>query len=207
MKIILVDDHPIVCYGLTLLINHEPDLEVCGEARDIPEALCIIEKTKPDIAVVDISLGNMSGLVLTETIRERYPDVRVLILSMYEESLYAERVLRAGAAGYVMKSEATEKLVKVIRQILNAEIYVSRVVASRLLKLFYSNKLKKGTFFFDNLSDRELEVFQLISCGFRTRDIAEKLQLSPNTIETYLGKIRQKLNLENNRELIRHAIA
>lgn len=205
-KILIVDDHSVVCAGLTLLINKQAHLCVCGEARDAHEALALLEKEKPDMALVDISLKGISGLELTADIRERYPDTRVLILSMHDEFLYAERALQAGAAGYVMKKEASETLITAIEKVLSGSIYVSEVINEQLLKnLVYGRKRKRGGSVRD-LSNREFEVFQLVGQGFSTGEIADKLSLSKKTIETYRMQIKNKLNLNSTRELNRYAI-
>jgi len=201
-KILLVDDHPIVRQGLTQLINQEKDFVVCGEAEDDRQALEIIESKKPDIALVDISLKRGSGIDLIKNIKARFPETLTLVLSMHDASLYAERVLRAGAKGYIMKQEANEKVVKAIRRVLEGHIYVGEKIANRLLNKFVGRRSEASESEVNQLSDRELEVFQLIGQGHATRLIAEKLYLSIKTIETYRENIKQKMSLATATELV-----
>jgi DNA-binding NarL/FixJ family response regulator len=204
--IFIVDDHPIIRQGLALLINREPDLAVCGDAEEAGSALRRIEELKPDLIVVDISLNGPDGLDLLKNIRARDPDLPVLILSMLDESLYAERALRAGASGYIMKQEATERVLIAIRRILGGEIYVSDLMANRMLHRFSGgNRVGQGSPVAD-LTDRELEVFRLIGEGHGTRQIAEQLHLSVKTVESYQAHIKEKLSLKNARELVQRAI-
>lgn len=205
-KIFLVDDHPIVRQGLAELIEQEPDLSVCGEAESAPEALEAIATVKPDIAIVDISLPDASGLELIKEIKAGYADVLVLVLSMHDETLYAERVLRAGAKGYIMKEEATETVMLAIRKVLNGHIYLSERMAGRLLSRFADGTPETDGAPINRLSDRELEVFELIGRGLSTRRIAEKLHLSIKTIESHREHIKEKLKLGSSRELMRYAM-
>ena len=205
-KIIVVDDHPIVRQGLVQMISHEPDLEVCAEAEAAADALKAIAATGPDAAIVDLSLKGSSGLELLKDIRVRYPKLPVLVLSVYDESMYAERALRAGARGYMMKEEAAEKVITAIRRILSGQIYLSESMASRFLHVFVDGRPEGGTSPAERLSDRELEVFQLIGQGFGNTDIARQLHLSPKTVETYRGHIKEKLNLSSSTELLQSAI-
>lgn len=204
--ILLVDDHPIVIEGLTQLINQQQDLIVCGEASDSPGALKAIEALKPNLAIIDISLKSGSGLDLIKSLQQRFPKLPVLVLSMHDESLYAERVLRAGARGYITKQEATEKLITAIRRILDGDIYLNEKVTSKILSRVISTSPAKNLSPVNGLSDRELEVFQLIGQGHGTREIAEMLHLSIKTIETYREHIKEKLKLSNAMELVRHAV-
>lgn len=204
--IFIVDDHPIVRQGLALLINREPDLAVCGDAEEAGSALCRIEEMKPDLAVVDISLNGPDGLDLLKNIRLREPNLPVLILSMLDELLYAERALLAGASGYIMKQEATERVLVAIRRILGGEIYVSDRMASRMLHRFVGGSQVEQRSPIADLSDRELEVFRLIGKGHGTRQIAEELHISVKTVETYQAHIKEKLSLKNARELVQRAI-
>ena len=206
IRVLLVDDHPIVRQGLILMINHESTMEVCAEAETAPDALKAIAGTKPDVAVVDLSLKGTNGLELIKDIKVRFPRLPVLVLSMYDEGVYAERSLRAGARGYMMKEEATEKVLTALRQILAGQIYLSESMASRLLHQVAGGHRQLGESPADVLSDRELEVFQLIGEGFGTSEIAKKLHLSPKTIETYRAHLKEKLNLQNATELLQHAI-
>jgi DNA-binding NarL/FixJ family response regulator len=205
-RVIIVDDHPIIRKGLSDLINQEKDLVVCGQAEDAHEAMDIIKTLEPDIAVVDISLKETSGIELIKDVKTRYPNLPVLALSMHDESLYAERALRAGAKGYIMKAEATEKVITAIRKVLSGELYVSDRMAAKMVRKLVGSEPVTGASAIDRLSDRELEVFLLIGQGQGTRQIAEKLHLSVKTIETYRAHMKEKLNLENAAELLQYAI-
>lgn len=205
-RVLVVDDHPIVRQGLALLINREPDLTVCGEAEDARMAMQSITTTKPDILVVDISLNGPDGLDLLKDIRARYPDLPVLILSMHDESIYAERALRAGAQGYIMKQEATEKVLVALRRILSDEIYVSERISNRMLQRYIGSPSEGRPSSIADLTDRELEVFRLIGEGHSTRQIAEQLHISVKTVESYQAHIKEKLSLRSARELVQHAI-
>jgi len=204
-KILLVDDHPIVRQGLQKLIGQEKDLVVCGEAEDDREALAIIEAEKPDIALVDLTLKRGSGLDLIKNIKTRFPDTKVIVLSMHEASLYAERTLRAGAKGYIMKQDANEKVLVTIRRVLEGEIYVGEKTASWMLSKLAGGKIDSNESEIHQLSNRELEVFQLIGQGKGTRQIAEKLYLSIKTVETYRENIKEKMNLSSATELVHYA--
>jgi len=205
-KILIVDDHPIVRQGLAELINHEQDLTVCGQAEDALEALRIIKKMKPNMVIVDISLKETSGLELIKDLGVRYAHLPVLALSMHDESLYAERALRAGAKGYIMKAEATENVVTAIRKVLSGHMYVSDKMAAKMVRKLVGGKRETGASAIERLSDRELEVFSFIGQGCGTRQIAERLHLSVKTIETYRAHIKEKLNLADANELLQHAI-
>jgi DNA-binding NarL/FixJ family response regulator len=204
--VLIVDDHPIVRQGLALLISREPDLAVCGDAEEASGALRQIEELKPDLVVVDISLNGPDGLDLLKSVRLRYPNLPVLILSMLDESLYAERALRDGANGYIMKQEATERVLVAIRRILSGEIYVSDRMANRMLHRFAGGSPTGPWSPIADLTDRELEVFRLIGEGHGTRQIAEHLHLSIKTVESYQAHIKEKLSLRNGRELVQRAI-
>ena len=205
-KIAIIDDHPIVRQGLAELIAHQPELVVCGDAEDAAGALEMIEDSKPDIAVVDISLKNSSGIELIKDIKVRFPDLLILVLSMHDESFYAERVLRAGARGYVTKEEATESVITAIRKLLDGGIYLSEKMASKMLSKFVDGPPEMGGLPVDRLTDRELEVFELIGRGISTRQVAERLHLSIKTIESHRENIKRKLKLENATELLQHAV-
>jgi len=205
-KVFVVDDHPIVRQGLALLINRESDLTVSGEAEDAQTAMQAVIAARPDILVVDISLNGPDGLDLLKEIRMRYPDLPVLILSMHDESIYAERALRAGAQGYIMKQEATEKVLVALRRILSHEIYVSERIANRMLQRYIGSRSVGGPRSIADLTDRELEVFRLIGEGHSTRQIAEELHISVKTVESYQAHIKEKLSLRSARELVQHAI-
>jgi len=204
-KVLLVDDHPIVREGMALLINRETDLEVCAAAEDSNAALDAIQSHRPDLAIVDISLPGRDGLELLKTIRAKDTQMPVLILSMHGETTYAERALRAGANGYIMKQEATEKVLIAIRRILNREIYVSEQIANRMLQ-HLAGADEKDRSPLDGLSDRELEVFRRMGDGQSTREIAEELHLSVKTIETHQARLKEKLSLRSSRELVQYSI-
>ncbi len=205
-KIIIVDDHPIVRQGLADLINQEKDLAVCGQAEDAAGALKAIRELGPDVVIVDITLADSSGIELIKDIKVQYPDLPILTLSMHDESLYAERALRAGAKGYIMKGETTKSVITAIRKVLAGQIYTSDKVAAKMVSKLVGGKAKVGASPLECLSDRELEVFQLIGQGRGTRRIAEKLYLSIKTIETYRAHIKEKLSLADTNQLLRYAI-
>jgi DNA-binding NarL/FixJ family response regulator len=205
-RVLVVDDHPIVRQGLSLLINREADLVVCGEAEDAHSAMQSIASAKPDVLVVDISLTGPDGLDLLKDIRSRYAELPVLILSMHDESIYAERALRAGAQGYIMKQEASEKVLLALRRILCGEIYVSERIANRMLQRYIGSPGIGRPSSVSDLTDRELEVFRLIGEGHSTRQIAEELHISVKTVESYQAHIKEKLSLRSARELVQHAI-
>ena len=206
-KIFLVDDHAVVRQGLALLINRESDLLVCGDSEDANVALRQIEISRPDLVIVDISLQGPDGLELLKSMRARDPVLPVLILSMLDELLYAERALRAGANGYIMKQQATEQVLVAIRRILGGEIYVSEQMANKMLHRFVGgSRLADQRSPVADLTDRELEVFRLIGEGHGTRQIAEELHISVKTVESYQAHIKEKLLLKNGRELVQRAI-
>ncbi len=205
-KVFVVDDHPIVRQGLSLLINQEADLFVCGEAEEMHSALQAIAAANPDILIVDISLNGPDGLELLKNARITSPRLPVLILSMHDESIYAERALRAGANGYIMKQEATEKVLVALRRILSGEIYVSDRVANSMLQHYVRGSHPAERSSVSELTDRELEVFRLIGEGHGTRQIAETLHLSVKTVESYQAHIKEKLSLRSGRELVQHAV-
>lgn len=205
-KIIIVDDHPLMRKGLALSLNGETDLEVVAQAADAEEALDMLEEQEFDVAIVDISLPGMSGLELIKHMQAVYPDIRSLVVSRHDESLYAERAIRAGARGYVMKLEAADEIVKAVRRVLNGGIYVSDEINERLLMGLASGRDELAQSPLEILSDRELEVFELSGRGLVTREIAERLHLSPKTIESYRARIKEKLNLKTAAELMQHAV-
>lgn len=204
-RVFLVDDHPAMRQGLQQLIDHEPDLEVCGQAGDIPLALEGIQKAKPDIAIVDLTLKDASGLDLVKDLKVRCPALPVLILSMHNEAIYAERSIRAGAHGYIMKEATTEKIVEAVRCVLAGDVYLSAGVSSQVLKkMADGGKSEEGSI--ESLSDRELEVFRLLGQGLTTRDISERLNLSIKTVESYREHIKIKLHLDNAAKLVQAAV-
>jgi DNA-binding NarL/FixJ family response regulator len=204
-KVFLIDDHPIVRQGLALFIDREADLMVCGEADGATSALQAMQDSLPDFVVLDISLEGPDGLELLKTLRAKYPNLPVLILSMHEESAYAERALRAGANGYIMKQEATEKVLTAIRHILRGDVYLSDRLTKRMLQQFVHGAISPRDPL-AKLSDRELEVYRLIGAGHGTRQIADELHVSTKTVESYQAHIKEKLSLRNARELVQHAI-
>jgi len=204
--VLIVDDHPIVRQGLKLLIDQEPDLIVCGEAENARSVLPAIHDLKPSIAVIDLSLGRDSGIELIKTIRLQHPDLPLLVLSMHDETLHAERALRAGAKGYIMKQEAPEKVIVAIRQVLQGKIYVSDAMSAKMLNTFIDSRRDEPSSPIELLSDRELQVFQLLGRGLGTRQVADQLNVSIKTVEAYRANIKEKLNLKGSAELVQHAI-
>jgi len=204
-KVFLVDDHPIVRQGLALFIEREPDLMVCGEAEDATSALQAIRDSAPDFVILDISLNGPDGLELLKTLRVRYPNLPALVLSMHDESVYAERALRAGANGYIMKQEAADKVITAIRHILGGDVYLSDRLTKQMLQQFVNGSISPRDPL-AKLSDRELEVFRLIGAGHGTRQIADELHVSTKTVESYQAHIKEKLALRNARELVQYAV-
>jgi DNA-binding NarL/FixJ family response regulator len=205
-KILVVDDHPIVRERLAELINQEPDLHVCAEAEDSHQALKAIQECSPDLAIIDITLKDTYGIELIKQLKERYPKLPMLVLSMHDESLYGERSLRAGAKGYLTKQEATRKVVTAIRTILAGEIFVSEKMAATILRKVAGGASPTGGSPVDVLSNREMEVFQLLGEGLGVRQIAENLFISVKTAEAHREHIKQKLNFKTSSELLRYAI-
>jgi DNA-binding NarL/FixJ family response regulator len=205
-RILIVDDHPLVRESLTTLIQQHPEFVVCGEAATQDEAMAAIEVTSPDLAIVDISLSRGSGLDLVKNVKTRYPDLAIIVLSMHDESIYAERVVRAGARGYVMKKESTRKVIDAIRHVMNGEFYLSPDIMNSLAKKFISGRPPTSALSVDDLSDRELEVFRLLGQGYETREIASSLDVSIKTIQTYCARIKEKLRIRTGTELLREAI-
>ncbi|MBL8849686.1 MAG: response regulator transcription factor [Planctomycetaceae bacterium] len=205
MRVLVVDDHPIVREGISAVINREQDLEVVGQASGLAEAMRLHREMQPDIVVADVSLADGNGLELVKELVAQNADTRVLVQSMHEESLYAERSLRAGARGYINKEESSTQLINAIRHVLNGRVYLSSRMTDRLL-----NRSVRGVDAarspIESLSDRELEVFEQIGRGMTTRRIAQNLYLSPKTIETYRENIKAKLSLRNATELTQHAV-
>ncbi|MDH3219456.1 MAG: response regulator transcription factor [Gammaproteobacteria bacterium] len=203
-KILIVDDHPLVRAGFAQLIGDCPDLEVCGEAADMSEALKQVDATAPDLAIIDLSLAGGSGLDLIERIKARNSKLLMLVASMHDETLYAERVLAAGARGYINKQEAQDRIIHAIRQVLGGKVYLSQNMTERLLNgLVDANNGRRDI---DSLSNRELQVFELIGQGVSTSQMAEQLNLSTKTIETHQAHIKKKLGLGSAHELTQRAI-
>jgi DNA-binding NarL/FixJ family response regulator len=205
-KVFLVDDHPLVREWLSQLIQREADLMVCGEAEDTQDAVGKIGETKPDVVIADISLKTTHGLELVKDLQAQFPKLPVLVLSMHDESLYAERVLRAGAMGYITKQESTRKVLQAIRQVLSGQIYVSEKMAARMVHKLVAGRQQEHTSPVERLTDRELEVFQLIGKGQGTRKIAEELHLGIKTVESYRARIKDKLKLDDGTQLLQQAI-
>jgi len=201
-----VDDHPIVRERLAELIGQEPDLHVCAEAEDSHQALKAVEAFLPDLAIVDITLKDTYGIELIKQLKERHPKLPILVLSMHDESLYGERALRAGAMGYLTKQEATKKVVTAIRRILEGEIFVSDKMAATILRKVAGGASTEGGSPVDVLSNREMEVFQLLGEGLGVRKIADNLFISVKTVEAHREHIKQKMNFKSSSELLRYAI-
>ena len=204
-RILIVDDHAIVRDGLTKIIDQEKDIVVCGQAETAGDAATKAEDLKPDMVIVDISLDGVSGIELTKTLRERYPDLRILVLSMHKESVYAERALRAGADGYIMKQEKGEKLLAVIRLVLDGQTYVNERLQLKLLRNLSGSGIKFESSMVDRLGAREFEVFRLLGKGYGTRQIADELQICIKTVESHRGHIREKLKMGNTLELLQYS--
>ena len=205
-RILIVDDHPMLRHGLAQLINSEPDLTVCCEADTARQALAAIGQSKPDLALVDISLPDKSGLELIKDLHALYPELRVLVVSMHDESLYAERVLRAGGRGYLMKQEGGKKLMEAIRHVLSGQIYLSEKMSARILEIFSGGRRDGTGSPVGRLTDREFEVFQLIGQGKGTREIAGHLKLSVKTVEVHRARIKEKLGIKSATDLVRFAV-
>jgi len=204
-RLLILDDHPMMREGLAQLINNENDLTVCGEAGTGLEAIDLVAKQKPDLVLADISLPDKSGLEVIKELRAFHPDLEVLVISMHEESLYAQRVLRAGARGYIMKQEGGKKLMEAIRRVLGGQIYISEKMSSTLLESL-SGQTGKSKSLIGELSDREFEVLQLLGQGKGTSEIAAQLHLSVKTVDAHRANIKRKLNLQSASELMRYAV-
>ncbi len=206
-QVLIVDDHPIFRNGIIQLINHEPDLHVCGEICSAAQALNGVEELKPDIVVLDLSIQGTNGIELMKSIRALYPQLPALMVSMHDESIYAERALRAGARGYVMKAAPSEKVIEAIRRVLSGGIYLSEAIGGRLLDTFLNGRATHGGgSTVEQLSDREIEIFRAVGEGRGTREIASTLFLSVKTVETHRAHIKEKLQLKTAPELVRAAV-
>jgi DNA-binding NarL/FixJ family response regulator len=205
VRVLIVDDHPIVREGLASLLSKQPDFEICGEADDVPTAIRLVEETRPNVVTVDISLNCGNGLDLIRRINGSNPAIRLVVCSLHDETLYAERALQAGALGYVNKHEATRTIVKAIRTVLDGKIYLSDRMSERLARRLIGGHGKLERLAVETLSDRELEVFQLIGEGQTTAEIATKLHLGIKTVETHRRSIKEKLSLLNTAQLARDA--
>ncbi len=205
-KILLVDDHPFMRAGVAQLIDKQPDLVVCGEAGDPGAAMGVLAKTKADLVLSDITMPGRSGLEFIKDLLAQYPNLPIIVLSMHDEIIYAERALRAGARGYIMKEAGGENLLAAIRQVLGGQVYVSLKMSANILDSFSGRKSRDSNSPFGKLTDREFEVFQLVGQGKSTRDIAAQLNLSPKTVDVHRGHIKEKLDLKDSTALVRHAI-
>ncbi len=204
--VLIVDDHAFLRRGLAEIIDDLPETSVCGEAAGASEALQCIRNRRPDVAVIDISLGDGNGIELTKEIKAQWPEIKVLISSMHDESLYAERALRAGALGYINKSDEVEQFIRALRRVMAGEVYLSAAMTNRMLSQVVSHRDEPSRSEMQKLSDRELEVFEMIGNGIGTKEIAAKLDLSRKTVETYREHIKSKLGLRNGTELTQHAV-
>ena len=206
-RVFLVDDHAIVRRGLVELIDHEPDLIVCGEGEDAYGSLRVIRDSRPDLCVVDVSLKDSDGLELLKELQAQLPDLPVLILSMHDESIYGERALRAGARGYIMKQEAPANILAAVRKVLAGQVYVSEKMQAMLLdRLVCGNRTTANRLPMDRLTDRELEIFRMIGAGESVKEIADKLFLSQKTVQAHREHIKEKLHFKSSSELLRFAI-
>ena len=205
-RILLVDDHSFMRDGLAQLIDRQPDMKVCGEAGEPGEALGQLAKTKPDLVLTDLTMPGRSGLEFIKDLRAADPDIAILVISMHDETVYAERVLRAGARGYIMKGAGGENLLTALRQVLRGDVYVSPQMSARILAGLAGGQPRGSSSPIEKLTDREFEIFQLIGQGKSTRDIAEQLHLSPKTVDVHRTHLKEKLDLKDATALIRHAV-
>jgi DNA-binding NarL/FixJ family response regulator len=205
-RIFVVDDHPLVRQGIRLVVSQEPDMVVCGEADDATEAAVAIAAAKPDLAVVDLSLKRNNGLDLIKDLRKRCPEVPVLVMSMHEQSYYAERVLHAGARGYITKAEGAQRLIDGIRQVLKGQIFLNERLSAKLISKLVSGRAAPAATLEDRLSDRELAIFELIGNGLSNREIAERLCLSRKTVDCHREHIKEKLDLSHAADILKEAI-
>jgi DNA-binding NarL/FixJ family response regulator len=205
-RVLVVDDHPVVRQGLKQLIDAQGDLAVHAEAGSVHEALQILRSSKPDAVLVDLSLEDASGMELIRDVKQRHPGVPVLVVSMHDEALYAERALKAGASGYIMKDAPTGEVLSALRRVLAGGLYLSEAMSSRMLQQYVGGVSLATGCSVNHLTDRELEIFEMIARGRSTREIAESLHLSPKTVETHRTHVVDKLNLKNSAELLRYAI-
>jgi DNA-binding NarL/FixJ family response regulator len=206
IRILVVDDHPLVRESLKIIIQREPDLTICGEAEDREQALEFASAAEPHLALVDLTLKNSHGLELIKDLGNRWPKMKILVLSMQDEALYAERVIRAGARGYITKNESPGKILFAIRKVLNGEIYWSEKAAARVASKVARSSRSSSDFSVEGLTDREVQVFELLGAGQSTQQIAMALHINASTVETYRARIKEKLNLKNALELLQCAI-
>jgi DNA-binding NarL/FixJ family response regulator len=205
-RVLLVEDHPVVRESLKRIIQQEASLNVCGEADDCKQALAMVEATKPHLVILDLTLRDSHGLELIKNLRDQHPKVLSLVFSMHEEILHAERAIRAGARGYITKQESPAKILLAIRQVLNGEIYWSEKAAARIASKIALRSRPSDDFSMELLTDRELQVFELMGLGQSTREIANSLHIDASTVDTYAARIKEKLNLKNRLELLQYAI-
>jgi DNA-binding NarL/FixJ family response regulator len=205
-RILVVDDHPIFRHGLAQLISQEDDIEVCGEAEDYRSALKAVDDLDPDMVIVDITLKETSGIDLIKEVHRQHKELPMLVISMHDETLYAERALRAGARGYIMKQEASESVVQAIRQVLSGGIYTSRRITEDILTRFLEGQTQPHESPLNQLTDREIEIFRLIGEGLSISEIGQRLHLSVKTVGTHRERIKEKLRLKNSTELLRYAL-
>jgi len=205
-RLLLIDDHPIMRYGLAQLVADEEELEVCGQAGTAKEGLAAVEALKPDLVVIDLTLPDKSGLELLKDIQAMFPQLHCLVLSMHDEAMYAERTLRAGARGYLMKEVAAEQFIHAVQKVLSGGIYVSETMASRMLEQVVIGKGRSSASGVEQLTDRELEVLELIGSGKATKIIAEQMGISTRTVEAHRSHIKDKLGLTDGAELVRYAV-
>jgi DNA-binding NarL/FixJ family response regulator len=205
-RILLVDDHPFMRAGLAQLIDLQPDMVVAGEAGNPAEAIQKFAVAKPDMVLTDMTMPGRSGLEFIKDLRAAYPDVAILVVSMHDEAIFAERALRAGARGYIMKEAGGENLLTAIRQVLSGQIYLSPRMSANALDIFSGRRPRGSSSPIEKLSDREFEVFRLVGQGKSTRDIAQQLHLSTKTVDVHRGHIKEKLELKDTTALVRHAV-
>lgn len=205
-QVFLVDDHPLVRRGLREVLDAETDLGVCGEAEDLKQALALLAEVDCDLAIVDISLQGPNGVEVIKQLRSQHPDMAILVCSMHDEELYAERALRAGARGYIQKKETPEQVVAAVRRVLGGHFYLSSAMTDRLLGTATGTGVHHEEDPISRLTDREIEVLELLGNALGTRQIAEQLGLSPKTVESHRENIKRKLDLGNHNELIRRAV-
>lgn len=205
--VLVVDDHPMTRYGMARLIEQEPDLSVCGEAPDACRALTAVKAHKPEVVLADLTMPGVEGLEFIKDLHALHPEVAILVVSMHEEELYAERVLRAGARGYLMKNEGGEKLVEAIRQVLQGKIYLSENMSEKVTAAFSGRRRRAGDTMLSQLTDREFEVFRLLGQGLTTREIGLRLHLSRKTVETHRLHAREKLQIKTGPALMQYAVS
>lgn len=205
-RILLVDDHPMTREGLAAIVNRQSDLEVCGEANNPAEAMSALSKLKPDLMVTDMTMPGRSGIEFIKDVRAVLPHLSILVLSMHDEMLFAERALRAGARGYLMKDAGSAKVLEAIRLILSGQSYVSAAMSARLLDGITGRRPRGSTSPIEKLSDREFEVFRLLGCGKSTKEVAKALNLSPKTVDVHRSRIKEKLQIKDATSLLHHAV-